>query len=75
MTDNVNAPAHYTAGGIECIEALQAMAGDEAHTDHCIQTAMAYLWRWRHKNGLEDLRKAQWYLTRAINVQTTTPTT
>jgi len=71
MSDPVNHPAHYTAGGIECIDALLAATGPEAHTDHCISTAMAYLWRWRHKNGIEDLAKAAWYLNRAITIQST----
>jgi hypothetical protein len=75
MPDPVNHPSHYTAGGIECIDALLAAAGPDAHIDHCTQTAIAYLWRWRRKDGPQDLAKAAWYINRAITIQSTQPTT
>lgn len=73
-------PDHYTAGEIECIEALAAMAGTESHIDHCVQSAVAYLWRWRRKDGTRDLAKAAWYIERAQFLAATleqinTPTT
>lgn len=65
--DTVNHPAHYTAGGIECIEALKAattrLAGIEAV---CTANAIKYLWRWKDKNGAEDIRKAMWYCERLL---------
>jgi hypothetical protein len=65
--DNVNHPAHYTQGGIECIDALEAatanLTGIEAV---CTANAIKYLWRWKEKNGVEDLRKANWYINRLI---------
>lgn len=65
--DAVNHPAHYTAGGIECIEALKAattrLTGIEAV---CTANAIKYLWRWKEKNGTEDLKKAIWYIERLI---------
>ena len=64
--DNVNRPAHYTSGGIECIDAMQAAFGDEAVKDFCLCNAFKYLWRHRQKNGVEDLKKARWYLNRMI---------
>lgn len=64
----VDHPSHYTAGDIECIDALLAMVGPDSHIDHCIQSAVAYLWRWRHKNGPEDLAKARWYINRAHSI-------
>ena len=61
--DVVNHPAHYTAGGIECIDAIRAattgLVGFEAY---CTGTVLKYIWRWRRKNGIEDLRKAGVYL-------------
>ena len=67
MTDNINHPAHYTAGAIECIDALAAategLAGIEAV---CTANAIKYLWRWKRKNGVEDLQKAIWYTERLI---------
>lgn len=64
--DVVNRPAHYTSGGIECINAMQAAFGVEAVKDFCLCNAFKYLWRHRNKNGVEDLKKAQWYLGRLI---------
>ena len=64
--DPVNHPAHYTSGGIECIDAMQAAFGAEAVKDFCLCNAFKYLWRHRQKNGVEDLKKACWYLNRLI---------
>lgn len=68
MSDNVNHPSHYTAGGIECIDALEAatagLVGIEAV---CIANAIKYLWRWKWKGGIEDLKKARWYIDRLID--------
>lgn len=64
--DPVNRPAHYTSGGIECIDAMQAAFGAEAVKDFCLCNAFKYLWRHRSKNGVEDLKKARWYLNRLI---------
>ena len=64
--DPVNHPAHYTSGGIECIDAMQAAFGDEAVKDFCLCNAFKYLWRHREKGGLEDLKKARRYLNRLI---------
>lgn len=64
--DPVNRPAHYTSGGIECIDAMQAAFGDEAVKDFCLCNAFKYLWRNRSKNGVEDLKKCRWYLNRLI---------
>lgn len=67
MNDNVNHPKHYCQGGIECIDALAAatvgLSGIEAV---CTANAIKYLWRWKFKNGKEDLRKAIWYITKLI---------
>lgn len=67
MNDNVNHPAHYTAGGIECIDALKAATVDLVGLEAvCTANAIKYLWRWKHKNGVEDLNKAMWYIKRLI---------
>lgn len=65
--DAVNHPTHYTQGGIECIDALDAAtAGLTGIEAVCTANAIKYLWRWKHKNGVEDLRKAVWYIERLI---------
>lgn len=67
MADNVNQPAHYKAGGIETIDYIAANFGAEAFRDYCVGNVLKYASRWRHKNGIEDLRKASVYLLWAIN--------
>jgi hypothetical protein len=66
--DPVNHPSHYTAGKVECIDALEAatvnLTGIEAV---CTANAIKYLWRWKQKNGVEDLKKAKWYIDRLID--------
>jgi hypothetical protein len=60
--DNVNHPSHYTQGGIECIKAIEASMTPEGFQDYCKGNVLKYIWRWREKNGVEDLRKASVYL-------------
>tara|TARA_R100000697_G_scaffold62326_1_gene75241 strand:+ start:210 stop:521 length:312 start_codon:yes stop_codon:yes gene_type:complete len=63
--DMVNHPPHYNKAGIECIDAIAAATGDGY--EHYLQgNIMKYLWRYRYKNGTEDLKKAQWYLGKLI---------
>lgn len=56
---------HYK-GEIECIDAMRQTQGLGATIDFCVCNAFKYLWRWRNKNGLDDLRKALWYLNYAV---------
>ena len=61
--DMVNHPPHYTQGGIECIDAIKAACeGLNGFEGYCTGNALKYLWRWKHKNGVEDLKKADWYI-------------
>lgn len=62
--DNVNHPKHYTNSaascskcgtGIECIDVTR-------HMSFNLGNAVKYLWRFNDKGGLEDLKKARWYL-------------
>ena len=62
MVDAVNNPEHYTEGDIECIDAIEASMSPTEFQGYCKGNALKYLWRYRHKNGLEDLRKAEVYL-------------
>jgi len=67
MQDMVNSPIHYNKAGIETIDALEAMLVDGF--DYYLQgNIVKYLWRFRYKNGIEDLKKAQWYLNKLIEV-------
>ena len=67
MAGNVNKPPHYNHSGIECIDAIQAATGD-GYEYYLQGNILKYLWRYRYKNGIEDLRKAQWYLNKLIEV-------
>lgn len=67
--DNVNHPAHYTAGGVECIDAIESALTCQKNPMQAWLTGqvLKYMWRWPLKNGKEDLRKARFYLDRLIN--------
>ena len=67
--DAVNHPAHYTAGGIECIDCIKAALG-ENFMGFLIGNVIKYTYRYKDKNGVEDLKKARWYLDRAIKEMT-----
>lgn len=60
--DMVNHPNHYTQGGIECIKAIEASMPPDGFQDYCKGNVIKYTWRFRQKNGLEDLKKARVYL-------------
>lgn len=68
--ETVNHPAHYTECSLECIDVMLAVFGRKAVTDFCILNAFKYMWRYEHKNGLEDLQKAERYLAMATTFQT-----
>ena len=59
--NNVNHPSHYNQGQTECIDAIEAMLSVEEYIGYLRGNSMKYRWRFRYKNGLEDLNKAQWY--------------
>lgn len=65
MSDPVTSPRHYTDGGVECIDAIRAALGEDSFRDFCIGNVLNYVWRWRLKNGVEDLAKAKFYLRMA----------
>lgn len=67
--DNVQHPAHYTGGSIECIDAMAETQGVEAVKNFCIWNAFKYLWRHDKKNGVEDVKKAAWYLNKFIELE------
>lgn len=66
--DVINNPSHYTNGKIECIDAIEvateSLNGIQAV---CTGNVIKYIWRWKLKNGIEDLKKARWYLDKLIS--------
>jgi hypothetical protein len=66
--DNVNRPKHYRKGKVECIDAIKSATGD-GYQFYLQGNIIKYMWRFNHKNGLEDLQKAQWYLSELIKTK------
>lgn len=65
--DPVTRPSHYTNGKVECIDAIDAATtGLEGIEAVCTGNVLKYIFRWKLKNGIEDLKKARWYLDRLI---------
>lgn len=68
VEDVVNKPKHYNQGTIECIDAIEAMLTHEEFVGYLRGNSLKYRWRFRYKNGVEDLRKAEWYEKRLLKV-------
>lgn len=66
--DIVNHPGHYETGKFECIEVMQEALGVDAVKDFCICNAFKYIYRHKRKNGLEDIKKAKWYIDKFIEL-------
>lgn len=64
--DPVNHPCHYTYGVIETIDYMESCLTEEEIRGGYKFNVLKYVSRERHKNGLEDLKKAKWYLDRLI---------
>jgi hypothetical protein len=64
--DVVNKPKHYNQGSVECLEAIEASMTKEQFVGYLKGNIQKYLWRFEHKNGIEDLKKAEFYLSRLI---------
>lgn len=66
--DSVNQPAHYQSStGLEAIQCIEAATEDlSGFEGYCTGNAMKYLFRWRKKGGVEDLKKSRWYIDRLI---------
>ena len=61
-SDTVNHPSHYTQGKFEVIEIIEDSLADDGFEGYCIGNVLKYIMRYRYKNGIEDLKKARWYL-------------
>ena len=68
MNDCVNHPSHYETGKFESIEVMEETQGIDAVKNFCICNAFKYLYRHANKNGLEDIKKARWYLDKYIEI-------
>ena len=66
--DMVNNPIHYGTGDIECIDYIQDFLTEEEYIGYLRGNIAKYLHRWRYKNGLEDLKKSEWYGAKLIKL-------
>ena len=72
--DSVNHPEHY-AGKVECIDAIESAVSELYGIDAVyVGNIIKYVWRFKRKNGLEDLKKANVYLNMLIKKYDTTQT-
>jgi hypothetical protein len=67
--DVVNHPSHYCTGKFECIEVMTEVFGKEAVQAFCRCNAFKYLYRSDRKNGIEDIKKARWYINKFIDLE------
>ena len=63
--DAIN-PTHYTTGGIETIDYMQAKMSEEQFKGYLLGNVIKYTSRFQLKNGAEDLKKARWYLNKLV---------
>ena len=66
--EEINHPDRYAGGKFECIEVMLDVFGTDAVKHFCILNALKYLWRSEKKNGVEDIKKAVWYLNKYIEL-------
>ena len=77
LGDPVNQPNHYTTGEVEVIDYIRDKLTDEEFVGYCSGNVLKYISRWRHKGGIEDLRKAavylNWQIEALVKVSATRP--
>lgn len=66
--EEINHPDRYAGGKFECIDVMQDVFGADAVKNFCILNAFKYIWRAEKKNGIEDIKKAVWYLNKYIEL-------
>lgn len=62
--DIINHPNHYTNGGMECIDEMLLIFGEETVAHFCLCNAWKYRYRALTKNGQEDINKSHWYINK-----------
>lgn len=66
MSKNAIEPDHYRQGKYETIDVIESIVED--FESHLVGTIVKYISRYKYKNGIEDLKKAEWYLQKLIEV-------
>lgn len=67
--DNVNHPSHYETGKFECFDVMREVFGDDSVKDFCIANTFKYIYRHKRKNGIEDIKKAKWYIDKYLELE------
>ena len=67
--DNVNHPSHYETGKFECFDVMREVLGDDSVKDFCIANTFKYIYRHKRKNGVEDIKKAKWYIDKYLELE------
>lgn len=67
--DNVNHPSHYETGKFECFDVMREALGDNVIKDFCIANSFKYIYRHKRKNGVEDIKKAKWYIDKYLELE------
>ena len=67
-TSNVDHPSHYNQGSIECIDAMLSAFGKDEVKSFCKLNAFKYIWRSKFKRDLEDIKKANWYISKFVEL-------
>lgn len=67
--DLINHPSHYNTGKVEVIDYIIDKLTKEQFEGYIIGNVLKYVSRYRHKGGFEDLKKANWYLTKLIETE------
>lgn len=68
QNEEINHPDRYANGKYECIDVMVDVFGVEAAKAFCKLNVFKYLWREEHKNGLQDVKKAAWYINKYIEL-------
>lgn len=67
--DDINHPKRYIKGGMECIDAIEAAISNlPGKEGFLVGQIIKYVWRYREKDSLSSLEKAEWYLKRLIEL-------
>ena len=66
--DEINHPNRYAGGKFECIDIMLDVFGKEAVKHFCLLNAFKYIWRQEKKGGVQDTKKAVWYLNKYIEL-------
>ncbi len=69
LADPVNHPSHYETGKFESIDVMVETQGIEDVKAFCICNAFKYIYRHKKKNGVEDIKKAIWYLNKYVELE------